>query len=110
MLILKNKANQSNQEAEHWISLSDLMTALMMLFLLISIVYMIKVQDSVDIPRIFKAEQQQLYAQMSGQFKDRLNKWGAVLNPDLTVRFNNEDIQFATGSMNRPGFLGDLTF
>ena len=109
MLILKNKANQSNQEAEHWISLSDLMTALMMLFLLISIVYMIKVQDSVDIPRIFKAEQQQLYAQMSGQFKDRLNKWGAVLNPDLTVRFNNEDIQFATGSSQlRPEFKNAL--
>ncbi len=109
MLILNKKANLSNQDAEHWISLSDLMTALMMLFLLVSIVYMIKVQDSVDIPRIFKAEQQQLYAQMSNQFKDKLNKWGAVLNPDLTVRFNNEDIQFATGSSQlRPEFKNAL--
>ena len=109
MYILNNKSHESSQEAEHWISLSDLMTALMMLFLLISVIYMIKVQDSVDIPRIFKAEQQQLYAQMNGQFKDRLHKWGAVLNPDLTVRFNNEDIQFSTGSSQlRPEFKNAL--
>ncbi|AUZ06099.1 hypothetical protein ADP71_28620 [Vitreoscilla sp. C1] len=105
MLMLKHNQNQDSADAEHWISLSDLMTALMMLFLLISVVYMIKVQDSVDIPRIFKADQQQMHAQMHEQFKDKLNKWGAVLNPDLTVRFNHQDIQFATGSQQlRPEF------
>ncbi|UOO92537.1 MULTISPECIES: OmpA family protein [Vitreoscilla] len=103
--MLKHNQNQDSADAEHWISLSDLMTALMMLFLLISVVYMIKVQDSVDIPRIFKADQQQMHAQMHEQFKDKLNKWGAVLNPDLTVRFNHQDIQFATGSQQlRPEF------
>lgn len=109
MLMLKHNKNQDGADAEHWISLSDLMTALMMLFLLISVVYMIKVQESVDIPRIFKADQQQMHAQMHGEFKDNLNKWGAVLNPDLTVRFNHEDIQFATGSEQlRPEFKNAL--
>lgn len=50
--------------ADHWISLSDIMTALMMVFLLISIIYMIRVKESVDIPRIFKADEQQLYSQL----------------------------------------------
>lgn len=105
MWMLNQNKHEADGDSEHWVSLSDLMTALMMLFLLISVVYMIKVQDSVDIPRIFKADQQQMHAQMHGQFKDKLNKWGAVLNPDLTVRFNHQDIQFATGSQQlRPEF------
>ena len=40
------------EDNDHFIPLSDIMTALMLLFLLISVVYMIKVDDSVQIPRI----------------------------------------------------------
>lgn len=86
------------QSADHWISLSDIMTALMMIFLLISIVYMIRVQESVDIPRIFKAHEQQLYSQLQQNLEKKLGKWGATLSPDLTVRFNDEDILFKVGS------------
>ena len=45
---------------DYWIALSDIMTALMLLFLLISVVYMIKVEDSVKIPQIFKQTTQGL--------------------------------------------------
>lgn len=86
------------QSADHWISLSDIMTALMMIFLLLSIVYMIRVQESVDIPRIFKAHEQQLYSQLQQSLDTKLGKWGATLSPDLTVRFNDKDILFKTGS------------
>lgn len=84
--------------ADHWISLSDIMTALMMVFLLISIIYMIRVKESVDIPRIFKADEQQLYSQLEERLKVKLRRWGATLSPDLTVRFSNEDILFKAGS------------
>jgi len=83
---------------DHWISLSDIMTALMMVFLLISIIYMIRVKESVDIPRIFKADEQQLYSQLQQKLSIKLKKWGATLSPDLTVRFSNEDILFKAGS------------
>ncbi|RZK01793.1 MAG: hypothetical protein EOO43_23840 [Flavobacterium sp.] len=58
--------------SDHWISLSDIMTALMMVFLLISIIYMIKVKESIDIPRIFKADEQQLYSQLEKKLKTKL--------------------------------------
>lgn len=88
---------QSNN-ADHWISLSDIMTALMMVFLLISLIYMIRVKESVDIPKVFKADEEQLYAQLNEKLSAKLVKWGATLSPDLTVRFSNEDIIFQSGS------------
>lgn len=84
--------------SEHWISLSDIMTALMMIFLLISVVYMLKVKEAVEIPRLFKTNEQQLHAQMNAELNDILTKWGAKLNPDLTVRFDKHDILFTSGS------------
>ncbi|WP_180168581.1 OmpA family protein [Acinetobacter sp. YH01003] len=89
---------QKSNSADHWISLSDIMTALMMVFLLISIIYMIRVKESVDIPRIFKSDEQQLYSQLQNKLTTKLTKWGATLSPDLTVRFSNEDILFKVGS------------
>ena len=80
--------------SEHWISLSDIMTALMMIFLLISVIYMIKVKEAVDIPKLFKTNEQELYTQMNHELNTILKKWGAILNPDLTVRFNNHEILF----------------
>lgn len=85
-------------DSENWVALSDMMTALMMIFLLINVIYMIKVKETVDIPRIFKADEQQLYSQIVQQVQPKLKKWGATLSPDLTVRFNNEDILFQAGS------------
>ncbi len=84
--------------SEHWISLSDIMTALMMIFLLISVIYMIKVKEAVDIPKLFKTNEQELYTQMNHELNTILKKWGAILNPDLTVRFNNHEILFGSGS------------
>lgn len=98
---------QKNEQShdDHWISLSDIMTALMMVFLLLSIIYMIKVKDSVDIPRIFKADEQELFSQLESKLTTKLTKWGATLSPDLTVRFSNEDILFKSGSSElQPGF------
>lgn len=91
---MRQRASSSDQ----WISLSDIMTALMMIFLLISIIYMIRVKESVDIPRIFKADEQQLYSQLEQKLQSKLTRWGATLSPDLTVRFNNEEILFKAGS------------
>ncbi|MFA5216234.1 flagellar motor protein MotB [Sulfuricurvum sp.] len=83
---------------DYWISLSDMMTSLMMLFLLISIIYMIKVQDSVKVPQIYKETTQGLNHALNKEFDKDLNKWGAVIDKDLTVRFQQPDILFATGS------------
>jgi len=83
---------------DYWISLSDMMTSLMMLFLLISIIYMIKVQDSVKVPQIYKETTQGLNHALKKEFNNDLNKWGALIDKDLTVRFQQPDILFSTGS------------
>lgn len=95
--------NQLPQKKRHikedyWISLSDMMTSLMMVFLLISVIYMIKVQDSVKVPQIYKATTQGLNNALNKEFNKDLKKWGAVIDKDLTVRFQQPDILFATGS------------
>lgn len=83
---------------DHWISLSDLMTSLMMIFLLISVIYMIKVQEMVKIPTIYKETLQGLGNALQKEFKNDLNKWKAVIDKDLTVRFQEPDIMFETNS------------
>ena len=95
---MRHLQQRRNTGAEHWISLSDIMTALMMIFLLISVIYMMKVKEAVEIPRLFKTNEQQLHAQMSSELNETLIKWGAKLNPDLTVRFDNHEILFTSGS------------
>ena len=83
---------------DYWIALSDIMTALMLLFLLISVVYMIKVEDSVKIPQIFKQTTQGLDKKLRNEFDKYLKAWGAVIDKDLTIRFSQPDILFAVGS------------
>lgn len=94
--LLPQKKHHSKED--YWISLSDMMTSLMMLFLLISVIYMIKVQDSVKVPQIYKETTQGLNHALKKEFDKDLSKWGAVIDKDLTVRFQQPDILFATGS------------
>jgi outer membrane protein OmpA-like peptidoglycan-associated protein len=70
----------------------------MMIFLLISVIYMIKVQDMVRIPTIYKETLQGLGQALQTEFKDDLGKWRASIDEDLTVRFHEPSILFATSS------------
>lgn len=95
-MLPKPKNYKTNED--YWIALSDVMTALMLLFLLISVVYMIKVEDSVKIPKIFKETSQGLSDRLNKEFQKDLHAWGAVIDKDLTIRFSQPDILFTTGS------------
>ncbi|RAX52145.1 OmpA family protein [Helicobacter sp. 11-8110] len=97
MIFLKKQKKTSDSD-DFFIALSDIMTALMLLFLLISIVYMIKVEDSVRVPKIFKETTQGLSERLNKEFDKDLKGWGAVLDKDLTIRFYQPDILFKTGS------------
>ncbi len=93
----------------HWIPLADLMTGLMMIFLLISIVYMVKVEaDSNQVKHIasdYSALRLQLYEDLHAEFAEDLPKWGAELDRDMTIRFREPDVLFDTGSDNlKPRF------
>lgn len=97
------------KQEDFWISLSDLMTSLMMIFLLISIIYMIKVQDMVKIPTIYKETLQGLGQALQKEFKNDLSKWRATIDKDLTVRFQEPNIMFTTSSAGlKPEFKAIL--
>ena len=82
--------SRSHQEAQ-WISLSDLMTGLMMLFMLIAISFMLKVQaDEAKARREakqYRRNRQELYEDLYTTFKDRLPAWNAMFTRDLTLTF-----------------------
>lgn len=105
---LENQHRVRAQE-DHWIPLSDLMTGLMMIFMLVAIVFMIQVRrDEVKIEASRKKVEEiafrysdmraQLYRDLEAEFKDDLGKWHATITPDLSMRFEEPDIQFDTGS------------
>lgn len=91
----------SSQQEAQWISLSDLMTGLMMLFMLIAIAFMLKVQAD-EARRKHEAEQhrqirQELYRDLNAAFKDRLPEWSAVLTQDLILSFQGPEVLFDLG-------------
>lgn len=103
----------TSQDA-HWIPLSDLMTGLMVMFLLIAVVYMMRVEaESSSIKEVAIAYNQvrdELYADLESEFQADLPKWKAELNKaDLAVKFTEPEVLFASGSSAlRPEFKSIL--
>jgi outer membrane protein OmpA-like peptidoglycan-associated protein len=100
--ILEAKNHNVSHEEAQWISLSDLMTGLMMVFMLIAISFMVKVEaDSANVKRvavIYDKLRENLYQDLSNEFKEDLPKWGAVLDKkSLSIRFNEPDVLFDMG-------------
>jgi outer membrane protein OmpA-like peptidoglycan-associated protein len=96
-------------DEEHWIPLSDLMTGLMFLFLLISLAYMVQVQhQAAGVARLsetYRDTRSRLYADLEREFRGDFKRWNAELTPDLVIRFNAPDVLFESGSDElRPRF------
>ena len=100
----------SESKEEHWIPLSDLMTGLMMMFMLIAVMFMVKVEaDSRkvrDVAVLYDAMKTKLYFDLQKEFANDLPKWGAELDKDLTLRFREPEVLFDTGKDSlKPRFL-----
>jgi len=91
------RVNKHIEESEdHWISVSDLMSGLMMVFLFIAVAYMYNMQN---IAKSYVDTKQEIYDALYMEFKSDLSKkdWGAYIDPKtLTITFNAPNIQFAT--------------
>lgn len=101
MLTDEEKLGGIREQEGHWVAVSDLMAGLMMVFLLISIVFMIHVEwqrkKITDVAILYDHLRTQLYEDLLAEFKDDLPKWGAEIKPDLTFRFNKTELLFARG-------------
>lgn len=102
---------ESNNQEEHWVSISDLMAGLMIVFLFIAIVYMIEVkkdkEDITDIATKYLELKNDFYNDLLGEFKDDLDKWNASLDPkSLSLRFKEPDVYFKQGKIEiEPKFM-----
>lgn len=86
-----------------WLSISDMMTGLMIIFLFISITFMIQVQkQQVEMNNIIKeyAEAKvKIYNALEEEFKDDLSKWDAKIEAKtLSIRFDEPEVLFHVGS------------
>ncbi len=107
MLTSRKAANEAEND---WISISDLMSALMIIFLFIAVSYMHNIKAEKDrieanqrrIRKIAVAYQElqvNLYDELYKEFKDDLPKWKATIDKKtLSVRFEEPEVLFATGS------------
>jgi len=98
----------SHQEAQ-WISLSDLMTGLMMLFMLIAVAFMLKVQadeaKTKHVAEQYSQIRQELYDDLYAAFKDDLPVWNAVFTQNLILTFRGPEVLFDTGKADlKPRF------
>jgi outer membrane protein OmpA-like peptidoglycan-associated protein len=117
------RSNAVAQSDEHWIPLSDLMSGLMMMFMLIAVIFMLQVeetsrdaqasaqkvtqqaktlaQQAQQITALADARTQMksaLLTELNREFSGELAQWRAEIDPDLTVRFNEPDVLFGSGS------------
>lgn len=106
MALLKKNGNGNES---NWISFSDIMTGLMVIFMFISISYIVEVQKKQKERDIifeeFKATKEQLYAELENEFKDDFKEWQVELDKDLSIKFTNPEVLFESGQTSiRPYF------
>lgn len=103
-------ADRGASSEAHWIPLSDLMTGLMVMFLLIAVCYMVRVEADADrvktVAVAYNEIRDALYEELRREFSPDLPRWHAqLIRADLTLRFSEPDILFAEGSSQlKPAF------
>ena len=95
--------NKHKQVENHWMSISDMMSALMIIFLFIAISFMIKVNEQKkDMDKIIRESKQvkiEIYEALNKEFRDDFSQWGAELDQKtLSVRFKEPDVLFKPNS------------
>ncbi len=99
---LEYRSSNEAEHEEHWVAVSDLMGGLMMVFLLISVVYLVQLEIQTrkikDVVYLYERLRTQLYEDLHTEFAPDLDRWGAEINRDLSLRFYNTEVLFAHGS------------
>lgn len=97
--------SKKSGEGEHWMSVSDLMAGLMMVFLFISVALMrdaVVERDKIkEVAETYQKTQQAIYVALFQEFEKDLEQWGAEIDRDtLSVNFTSPDTLFANGESN----------
>jgi outer membrane protein OmpA-like peptidoglycan-associated protein len=89
------------KKESHWISLADLMTVLMVIFLFMSISYMALVEkrerEQNKIFKDYEASKVELYKELKEAFKNDFARWNLKIDNDLSIKFTNPKVLFPNG-------------
>ena len=102
----KALASKRREGEESWISVSDLMAGLMMVFLFIAVIYAKdanqRAENVTEIVTEWQDAELEIYKALLREFKDDLPRWNAEIEKkSLTVRFLSPQVLFREGSSDR---------
>lgn len=90
-----------NIDENYWISFSDMMTGLMVIFMFIAIAYIIEVknkQNAVEnIAEGYKQSKRLMHKDLDSLISNNFKNSDVELSEDLSVKFGNPDVLFAIG-------------
>jgi outer membrane protein OmpA-like peptidoglycan-associated protein len=94
----------TEQDESHWLSVSDLMAGLMVVFLFIAIALMrnamIERNQIKEVAVAYQENQVAIFDALNNAFSKDLDRWDASIDKDtLTFNFNSPDILFKTGEI-----------
>jgi len=94
--------NEHVEEGNEWLSISDMMTGLMVIFLFIAISYMLNVQNQnkqmLEVAQTYEKLHNNLITDLTEEFKEDLPRWSARLDStSLSIRFTEPDVLFEAG-------------
>ena len=90
------------EDGEHWAPVSDLMAALMLIFMFIAIVF---IRDVVEAEAVNQQKCNEIYQLLESEFGQDFENWDVKLLEDLTIRFRNPEVLFQSGEDEiRPRF------
>lgn len=81
-----------------WLSVSDLMTGLMVIFLFVAIAYISRVQKNQSVLTDYVETKNEMHDKLVQEFAADTVKWQMTIGKDLTMKFKEPTVLFATGS------------
>lgn len=104
------KTNKNGNES-NWISFSDVMTGLMVIFMFIAISYISEVQkQQEEVSKIiedYKKTQQAIYKELDETFTERFKDYNLKVNPDLSIQITDANALFPVQFYDQEVFLTD---
>lgn len=97
-----------------WVSLSDIMTGLMIIFLFIAVSYMVEVKKKDDkineVLNTYAQTKEDLYNEIQAELGENFNHWQVEFDKDLSIKFTNPDVLFATGSFQINPYFSNILY
>lgn len=81
-----------------WLSVSDLMTGLMVIFLFVAIAYISRVQKNQSVLTDYVETKNDMHDKLVKEFAGDTLKWQMAIGKDLTMKFKEPTVLFASGS------------